>query len=132
MIVKVTIASAAAAFLVAAAPFPAQSDDIEDSLRMALEAYQAGDVKGAKEEAGFAAQLLAQMQAAGLSEFLPDPLPDWTRADVENQAQAAAIVGVAIQLMADNHIFIQISGRAPAGDKEAYFAALDIRGLEDF
>lgn len=37
-----------------------------------------------------------------------------------------------LQAMINNRIFIQVSGSAPIEDKEAYFAALDIRGLQDF
>jgi hypothetical protein len=37
-----------------------------------------------------------------------------------------------VQAMIDNRIFVQISGRSPIEDKEAYFAALDISGLKDF
>jgi len=180
-----------AALLIAAAPLAVLADEIENSLTMALEAYQSGDVKGAKEETDFAAQLLAQMQASGLTEFLPAALDGWTREDNESQAQAATMFGggvsasasytrgddrIEIQLMADNQmvtsmaamfsntammgamgqvmrigrqkvvvtqngdlqamidnrIFVQVSGGAPVEDKEAYFAALDIGGLEDF
>lgn len=158
---------------------------------MALEAYQAGDINAAKEEIDYAAQLISQMKAAGLSEFLPDALPDWTRAEGDGQAPANMGFGggmvasasymrendrIEIQLMADNQmvtamagmfnnaammgslgqvkrirrqkvvitqqgelqaminnrIFVKITGRAPVEDKEAYFAALDLRGLQDF
>ena len=51
---------------------PAQADELEDALQMALEAYQAGDINTAKEEIDYAAQLIAQMKAVGLSEFLPE------------------------------------------------------------
>ena len=37
-----------------------------------------------------------------------------------------------LQAMIDNRIFVQISGSAPVEDKEAYFEALDMRGLQDF
>jgi len=170
---------------------PAQADEIEDSLQLALEAYQAGDINAAKEEIDYAAQLISQMKAAGLSEFLPEALPDWSRLEPEQGGQAMTAFGggmtasanytrendrIEIQLMADNQmvtamagmfgnaammgsmgkvkrikrqkviitqsgelqaminnrIYVQISGRAPVEDKEAYFTALDIRGLQDF
>jgi len=38
----------------------------------------------------------------------------------------------ALQALIDNRILVQITGRAPMPDKEAYFAALDLRGLKDF
>jgi hypothetical protein len=180
-----------AALVIGGLSATAQADEIENSLQMALEAYQAGDINAAKEEIDYASQLIAQMKAAGLSEFLPEALPDWARAEDEQGGQASLAFGggmsasanykrgqdqIEIQLMADNQmvsamagmfgnaamlgsmgqvkrikrqkvvitqsgelqaminnrIYVQISGRAPVEDKEAYFAALDIRGLQDF
>jgi len=37
-----------------------------------------------------------------------------------------------VQAMINNRILVQITGNAPVEDKEAYFAALDLRGLQDF
>ncbi len=37
-----------------------------------------------------------------------------------------------LQAMVDNRIFIQVTGRAPVEDKEAYFGAIDLAGLKDF
>jgi hypothetical protein len=180
-----------AALVIAALSLPAQADEIEESLQMALEAYQAGDINAAKEEIDFAAQLIAQLKAAGLAGFLPEALPGWTRAEAEQGGQAIMGFGggmmasttytrgddaIEIQLMADNQmvtsmammfgnaammgslgqvkrikrqkvvitkqgelqamidnrILIQITGRSPVVDKEAYFAAMDILGLKDF
>lgn len=109
----------AAALAVLAFAHPAGADEVEEALQMALEAYQAGDLKGAKEEVDFAAQLLAQMKAAGLSDFLPQPLDGWTRTDEETEGASAAMFGggsmakatysrdgatVDIQMMADNQM----------------------------
>ena len=181
---------AAAAVALLAFTAPAAADEVEEALQFALEAYQAGDLNAAKEELDFASQLIAQMKAAGLSAFLPQPLEGWTRRDEENSGQAMGFMGgsmakstyvngnenVEIQLMAnnqmvaamaglfnnpammgaqgtvkrierqkvlinqsgelqaliDNRILVQISGRAPVEVKEAYFAAIDFKGLEDF
>jgi hypothetical protein len=172
-------------------PALAQADEIEDALRMALEAYQAGDIDVAKEEADYALQLMGQQKAAGLGAFLPEALPGWERGEVESDAQAAAMMGggmvarteytkdqenVRIQFMADNQmvaamgamfgsaammgslgqvkrigrqkvvitqsgdlqamignrIMVEISGSALVEDKEAYFAAIDVKALESF
>ena len=188
---KIIIRAAAAALAIVGFCASAHADEVEESLEMALEAYLAGDINAAKEEIDFAAQLLAQMKAAGLSGFLPDALPEWTRTEDQGGSQGAAMFGggmsakatythgndrVEIQLMADNQmvtamagmfanpqmmgslgevkrinrqkvvitqagelqalidnrILVQITGRAPMPDKEAYFAALDLRGLKDF
>jgi hypothetical protein len=131
------------------------------------------------------------MKAAGLGEFLPEPLDGWTRRDEETGGQAMGFMGggsmasatytkdnenVEIQLMANNQmvsamagmfgnpalmgaqgqvkriqrqkvlvtqsgevqalidgrIYVQISGRAPVEVKEAYFSAIDFKGLEGF
>jgi hypothetical protein len=37
-----------------------------------------------------------------------------------------------LQALINNRILVQITGGAPMPDKEAYFAALDLRGLKDF
>ena len=37
-----------------------------------------------------------------------------------------------ITAMIDKRIMIEVSGRAPAEDKEAYFKAIDIKGLEKY
>ena len=131
------------------------------------------------------------MKATGLSEFLPDALPGWTRDEDNQGSQASMAFGggmntsatytretdrITIQLMADNQmvsamagmfnnsamlgtmgqvkrikrqkvvitqrgelqaminnrIFVQIEGKSPIEEKEAFFAAIDIRGLKDF
>jgi len=168
----------------------ATADEVEDALKFALEAYQSGDLNGAKEELDFASQLISQMKAAGLAEFLPAAMEGWTRQDTDS-GQAMGFMGggssagasytkdrdsVDIQLMANNQmvaamaglfgnpammgaqgtvkrierqkvlvtqngelqalidgrIYIQISGSAPVEVKEAYFAAIDFKGLESF
>ena len=179
-----------AALLIGALSLPAQADEIEDTLQLALEAYQAGDINAATEEIGYVGQLLKQLRAAALGAFLPEALPDWTRAEGDSSAAMMGFGGglaasatytrgndiIEIQLMADNamvntmammfanpammgsmgelkrikrqkvvitqqgdlqamidnRILVQITGRAPIEDKEAYFAAMDIGGLKDF
>ena len=96
---------------------PAGADEIEDTIAAALEAYQAGDIKLAKEEIDFVAQLLGQLKAEGLKGFLPAAMDGWTREDQETQNAAAFGGGqmasavysngsdrVEIQLMADNQM----------------------------
>lgn len=98
---------------------PASADDVEESIAAALEAYRAGDIKGAKEEIDFTSQLLGQLKAEGLSAFLPEALDGWTREDQETNSQSVAAFGggqmaeakysngsetIGIQLMADNQM----------------------------
>ena len=114
-----TARTATAILLGALLALPAQADDVEDSISAALEAYRAGDVKTAKQELDFAAQLLSQMKAEGLRGFLPEPLDGWEREDDETDNQAMAAFGggqmagasytsgdddVQIQIMADNQM----------------------------
>ncbi|HUS53075.1 MAG TPA: hypothetical protein VMY41_03610 [Thermohalobaculum sp.] len=188
---RMILRAASAAALIAGLCVAAQADEVEDALKMALEAYQAGDINAAKEEIDYAAQLVSQMKAAGLSGFLPDAQPGWTRDEDGSETQGNMGFGggmaasakytrdndrIEIQLMADNQmvtamagmfnnaammgslgqvkriqrqkvvitkqgdlqamisnrILVQITGRAPVEDKEAYFEALDLRGLQDF
>ena len=188
---KTMLRAATAAILIGGLSLPAQADEIEDALQIALEAYRAGDINIAKEEIDYAAQLIAQLKAVGLSAFLPDALPGWTRVESEDKTQTAALMGggmttsasytrgddgIDIRLMADNQmvtamaamfgnaammgsmgkvkrikrqkvvitrqgelqaminnrILIRVTGRAPIEDKEAYFAAIDLRGLKEF
>lgn len=73
---------------------PAGADEIEEALEFALEAYRGGDITMAKEEVDFAAQLLAQKKAAALGDYLPDPLPGWTRHDDDGGGQAGGFGGM--------------------------------------
>lgn len=114
-----TMRLASALLLAALVGLPAHADDVEESIDAALQAYRAGDIKTAKEELDFAAQLLGQMKAEGLREFLPRPLDGWEREDDGSDTQSMAIFGggqmaaarysrgdedVEIQLMADNQM----------------------------
>lgn len=67
----------------------ASADEVEEALQFALEAYQAGDFKTAREEVDFAGQLLKQMKAAELADYLPEAMDGWTRR-ISNDASGAA------------------------------------------
>lgn len=103
----------------------AQADEIGETIRAALEAYEAGDVSLAKEELDYANQLLGQLKAAGLTEYLPEALPGWTREVGESQSMGAAAFGggllaeadyvkgsddLSIRLMADNPMVAAMAG----------------------
>lgn len=174
-------------FALALGAAPVGADEVEESLELALEAYRAGDLTMAKEEIDFAAQLITQQKAAALGDYLPEPLPGWTRREEQGQSggfggmnasatylregervevqflannqMVTAMAGVfsnpalmgsmgemkrinrqkvlvnqqgELQTLIDNRIMVSISGNAPMEDKEAYFAAIDVRALEDF
>ena len=113
-----------AAFAAAFAAAPVEADEVEDSLQLALEAYQAGDIASAREELSYISQVLAQMEAAAFSELLPEAPPGWTRAvDGNGGGIQAGIGGIAtsatysndnsqmkLQLMAENQLVASMIG----------------------
>lgn len=118
-------AAAIAALSLCLLTSPAAADEVEEALQFALEAYQAGDLNGAKEELDFASQLISQMKAAGLSEFLPEALEGWTRKEQESGSGGMGFMGggsmanatytrdnekVEIQLMANNQMVAAMAG----------------------
>ena len=114
---RIAKCSAAALLSLGLVAAPATADDFLESVEAAVEAYNEGDIKAAKEEIDFAAQLLAQMKAEGLAAFLPEPMEGWEREVEEPQSMAALGGGqmataiytrgaerVEIQLMAGNQM----------------------------
>ena len=78
----------------AALPLAAPADEVLDALNAAIEAYQAGDVRGAQIEMGFAEQALQAIAADSFGQFLPEPLEGWTReVDVSGAAAEMAMLG---------------------------------------
>ena len=72
---------------------PAVADDVSDTIRSALDAYNDGDVAYATEELNFALQLLKEMRAGDLEAFLPEPLDGWTREIDAGAAAGLAMMG---------------------------------------
>lgn len=112
-------AAIAAALALGLATAQASADEVEESIDAALKAYRAGDVKKAKEELDFAAQLVSQLRAESLRALLPAPMPGWQREDEAGDMQAMSAFGggqmagarytrgddsVEIQIMADNQM----------------------------
>jgi len=96
----------------------AAADEIEDAIAAGLEAYRAGDIAGAKEELDYAATLLGQKKAAGLTAFLPPALDGWTRSDGDASAAGAALFGGGLNASADytrgaDMVEIQIMADSP-------------------
>lgn len=86
-------AMAVAAICVAYTPVKLLADDVEDALSLALDAYRAGDIKTAQEEVAFASQVLSQMKAAGLSDFLPAAPQGWARELTQSTGAGTAALG---------------------------------------
>jgi hypothetical protein len=73
--------------------FNAAADEVEDQIKLGLDAYQARDYKIAIDELNYA---IAQMQEKLNTEnetLLPEPLAGWTANEVENTSAAMAMMG---------------------------------------
>lgn len=106
--------------VLALAAGPGHADEVSDTLNSALQAYQAGDIKGAQQDLAYVTTLLNQMQTGSLKAFLPAAMPGWTRTDSDGSESAGlALLGggagaraeysdgsqsVEIQIMADNQM----------------------------
>lgn len=71
----------------------ARADDVEDSVKEAMQAYQAGDYQGAASSLEYAAQLVRQKRGNVLQSTLPGPLTGWTAEDAKTEAAAASLFG---------------------------------------
>ena len=105
-------------------PAAARADDVSDSIKEALRAYEAGKIGAARTALGEAVQLLSQRAATGLGAALPAPLSGWQAAEVETNTAALGLIGggniasrtytngqgqtVEIQVAADSPIVAQL------------------------
>lgn len=71
---------------------PAHADEIEDVLSGALEAYQQGDAKLAKEEVEYVLELLKDMEGDAMGALLPQPLDGWSM-EMTDDAMAMSMLG---------------------------------------
>lgn len=107
------------------APLPATADEITDALDAAIQAYEDGDIGDALGEIAYATQLLNELQAEGLTEFLPDPLDGFTREISDDVSASLGFMGggtaaeatyqapgqsFTITLMADNPMVASMAG----------------------
>lgn len=113
-------AALAATFLALALPaLPAAADEISDALAQANEAYAAGDLATAKQQADSAAMLLAQKSAEQLAAVFPEPLDGWTAEDATTDGMSAAMFGGGImagRTYTDgdgNTVTIEVTGDSP-------------------
>lgn len=79
-------------FVFAWMALPVQADEIEDVLTGALEAYQAGDAKLAKEEVEYVLELLKEVQGNAMTDLLPKPLDGWSM-EMTDDAMAMTMFG---------------------------------------
>jgi hypothetical protein len=72
---------------------PANADEIGDTIKEALNAYEKGDITQAKEDLQYALELLKQASGGKLKSFFPEPLEGWKASEIEDQSQGAAMLG---------------------------------------
>lgn len=68
-------------------------DEILDTIDQGRQAYQAGDLSGAKQRLDLAAQLIGQKNAEALAKLLPRPLPGWRAKKAETQTTGSSLFG---------------------------------------
>jgi hypothetical protein len=86
--------------LAAAVASPALADEFTDTVALALEAYEEGDIAGARDEMEYAVTLLQGIEGAGFQSLLPEPLDGWTR-EIDTDASAGmAMMGGGSMAMA--------------------------------
>jgi len=80
-------------FVLIAFSFSGYADDIEDSIKEALQYYKSSEYKDAVESLNYASQLIQQKKGKGLESFLPEPLKGWSAQEASSQAAGAAMFG---------------------------------------
>jgi hypothetical protein len=70
-----------------------ESDPVLDTVKEALEYYEDGDYAGAAGTLDYAAQLIRQKRSEGLTDFLPEPLEEWTAKKATSQAGGGGMYG---------------------------------------
>ncbi|MDX5356245.1 MAG: hypothetical protein LPK12_00730 [Rhodobacterales bacterium] len=75
------------------AAVPAQADEISDTIRSALEAWEAGDRQFALDELIAAQQMIQSAKADDLSAFLPEAPEGWTREIKTDMNAGLAMMG---------------------------------------
>lgn len=84
------LVSAAVAVALAA---PARADEIADTIRSALSAYEAGDLQYALEELAAATQMIGALRTDALAAFLPEAPAGWTREVNTDYGRSLALFG---------------------------------------
>ncbi len=70
------------------------ADDTLDAIEAARNAYQAGDMAGAKQSLDLASQLVGQKNAENFAALLPAALPGWKAEKVEATSVGVTVFGV--------------------------------------
>ncbi|MGO4999927.1 hypothetical protein [Oceanisphaera sp. W20_SRM_FM3] len=94
------------------------SNEINQAISTATEAYQAGELSQAVTQLDYAATLIRQLQAGELGKLFPEPLSGWEADKVDSQAGAAGLFGGGINASrsyrkGDNRLEISIMKDSP-------------------
>jgi len=131
--------------LLAIGSYPAKADEISDTLKSALEAYETGDTVYALEELDYARQLMLALKTDALARFLPAAPEGWTRQVNSEMGAGLAMMGggtgaeaeysgdgpsVNITLMADNPMVAAMAGMI--ANAAMYGAKVERVGREKF
>jgi hypothetical protein len=79
------------------------ADEVTDTIKEALAAYEKGDTVQATEDLSYALELIKQQKGNRLKSFLPEPLSGWKAGEVEIQSVGAAMMGGGTTLHRDYH-----------------------------
>ena len=74
-------------------PVSVYADDVEESIKEALQSYKKGEYKDAVDSLNYASQIIQQKRGSSLESFLPEPLKGWTAQKSSSQAAGAAMFG---------------------------------------
>ncbi|NNK77450.1 MAG: hypothetical protein HKP40_01935 [Litoreibacter sp.] len=88
---KTVVFSSILAFSLSA--LSATADEVTDAISGAMTAYEEGDIAYATDELKFALQLLNEMKADTLVQFLPDALDGWSRELNTDMGAGLAMMG---------------------------------------
>lgn len=83
-----------AILLMTAAPAAFGADDVLDAIEAARNAYQTGDMAGAKQSLDLASQLVGQKTAESFAALLPEALPGWKAEKAETTSVGVTVFGV--------------------------------------
>lgn len=96
----------------------ARADDVTDSLKAAVDSYQAGNYSEALQSIEFAATVIRQKKSEAIAAILPAAPTGWTAGDAESDSASAAMFGGMVSAKrsysrGDSTISIQVQSDSP-------------------
>lgn len=95
-----------------------RADDVTDSLKAAVDSYQAGNYSEALQSLDFAATVIRQKKSEAVAAILPAAPAGWTAEEAESDAAAAAVLGGMVSAKRrytreDGEVSIQVQSDSP-------------------